>query len=560
MIIRHIAINHYRGIRTLNWAPSEGMVALIGHGDATKTTILDAVEVALAGRFNQVVSDSDFFGFDTATPVTIEVTIAGAPDGFLTESRYGLLQRGWEAATSTLHDEPGDAYEPVLTIRFQATKSMEPAWTVVNDRDPDGKPFHSSDRAQLNVMRLGGDVNRHLAWGRGSALTRATEGHEGLREVLSDAGRQARDSIAGADLPALKSASVKAQEAATTMGAIVRSSYGPGLGLWTGQTAGMLGLNDGVIPVTSSGLGSRRLIAMGIETLAVNAGGILLIDEVESGLEPHRLRHLLMKLSGLGCGQVLFTTHSVITLLELRARELHVVRCNEGVVTVAVGTEELQPVVRSMPEAFLSHRVLVAEGKTEVGLARGLETLWANARGTPLTHTGAIVVDGGGSSAKQRAGALAPLGFSVAMFLDSDRAGAAPDIAWQEQTAVKVFPWEGGMCTEERVMADLPTASLQAVLRLAESLNSPDAVQAHCKAQPALASVTTLDIATWLSEGVTEADVRKALGAAAKTGEWFKRVEKGERLGQLIAEHWPSIATTSLGRGLTAIADWLYAQ
>jgi hypothetical protein len=557
--IRHVKVANFRGIKNLVWTPSEGLVCLVGHGDATKTTILDAIELALAGRFNQTVSDADFFQFDTSSPVAVEVSVSGVPDEFLTEGRYGLLQRAWDAATGTLHDEPGTAFEPVLTIRFQADKAMEPNWTVINDRDPDGKTFHSSDRAKLCVMRIGADVNRHLSWGRGSALTRATEGDERMREVLSDAGRQARDSIAGADMPVLKDAALKAQVAATDIGAIVRSSYAPGLGLWSGQTAGIIGLHDGPVPITSSGLGSRRLVAIAIETLAVKAGGVLLIDEIETGLEPHRLRHLMNKLRGMGCGQVFFTTHSTVALIELNARDVNLVRCTGGTVTVVAGTEDLQEVLRSMPEAFLSHRVLVAEGRTEVGLTRAFEPLWETDRGRPLTHTGGVVVDGGGSNAKVRAGALSRLGFEVAMFLDADVAHAAPDTAWQESTKVKVFPWADGMCTEERIMSDLRAPTLQGVLQLAIDENGPARVLANCQAEHALSAVQTLTVADWLAAGITEPDVRAALGQAAKKGDWFKRIDRGEALGHLLAEQWVTIAATPLGHGLASLATWLYA-
>lgn len=557
MFIRHIKISNFRGIRSLEWAPAAGLVALVGHGDSTKTTILDAIELTLAGRFNQTISDADFFNFDTSTPAVVEVSVAGVPDELLTESRYGLLLRGWESTAKKLHDEPAD-FEPVLTIRFQATKSMEPLWAVVNDRDPDGKPFRSGDRALLSVMRIGADINRHLAWGRGSALTRATEGDEGLREVLSDAGRQARESIAGANMPTLKAAAEKAQTAATAMGAIVRSTYGPGLGSLSGQTSGMLGLHDGPVPVTSSGLGSRRLVAIAIETLAVSTGGILLIDEIETGLEPHRLRHLLKQLRGLGCGQVFFTTHSEVALLELRATDLHVVRNAQGVIEVAEGTKELQPILRAVPEAFLGHRILVAEGRTELGLARGIESLWETAKGKPLTHTGAVVVDGNGSHARQRACHLARLGFAVALFVDADV--AAPDAAWEKKNGVRVLAWEDAMCTEQRVMTDLPVAALSEAVQLAANFSSRESILVQCQSQPVLSGITSLRIEDWIAAGVSEADVRRALGQVSKVSEWFKRFDKGQALGALIAENWTAIADAPLGQGLDSVAAWLYAE
>ena len=50
MKIRHIKINNFRGIRALNWMPSEGITCLIGSSDSCKSTILDAIDYTLGAR------------------------------------------------------------------------------------------------------------------------------------------------------------------------------------------------------------------------------------------------------------------------------------------------------------------------------------------------------------------------------------------------------------------------------------------------------------------------------------------------------------------------------
>ncbi len=47
MRIVFIEIQNYRGIKKLAWAPSAQVNCLIGPGDSTKTTILDAIELVL---------------------------------------------------------------------------------------------------------------------------------------------------------------------------------------------------------------------------------------------------------------------------------------------------------------------------------------------------------------------------------------------------------------------------------------------------------------------------------------------------------------------------------
>lgn len=94
MRIVFVQIRNFRGIRELDWSPSPGVNCLIGPGDSTKTTILDAIELALSPRSYPFADDSDFFGVDAKNPVEITVTLADLPPEFRTEDRYGLHLRG----------------------------------------------------------------------------------------------------------------------------------------------------------------------------------------------------------------------------------------------------------------------------------------------------------------------------------------------------------------------------------------------------------------------------------------------------------------------------------
>ena len=69
MHIRLVEIQNFRGIRTLRWSPREGVNCLIGPGDSTKTTILDAIELALNPRSYSFADDSDFYDLATDKPV-----------------------------------------------------------------------------------------------------------------------------------------------------------------------------------------------------------------------------------------------------------------------------------------------------------------------------------------------------------------------------------------------------------------------------------------------------------------------------------------------------------
>ncbi|MBM4591325.1 AAA family ATPase [Rhodococcus hoagii] len=64
-------------------------------------------------------------------------------------------------------------------------------------------------------------------------------------------------------------------------------------------------LHDGDVPLSSLGLGTRRLTSLSIQDQAMDDGSIIAIDEVEHGLEPHRLaqvlHHLKKRTKGVTC-------------------------------------------------------------------------------------------------------------------------------------------------------------------------------------------------------------------------------------------------------------------
>lgn len=564
MQLRKVKISNFRGIRALDWTCPQSMICLIGHGDSTKTTILDAIEYALGPRYGQSITETDFHLLDTSQPIRIEVTVGQLADSLIGQEKFGMYLRGWDPSACVLHDEPSDDMEPVLTVAVDVDASMEPRWHVITDRDPDGRDIPPRDRELFGVVRIGAEVDRHLTWSRGSALTRATESVGGVKRVLAEAHQRTREIIDQASLDDLRSAAKKAEEAGIKMGAIVREGFRPSLGgLPSISGYGFLSLHDGPPPLQNAGLGTRRLVALGLQTEAIPAGGIVLIDEVEHGLEPHRLRHVLKVLRPSDeHGQVLFSSHSPITLLELRANELQLVRCADGTTVVRQVPDGLQPLLRTMPSAFLSHRVLVGEGRTELGLCRGMEALWEAQCGAPLPHVGAIVVDGrGGGPAKQYAEQLSTLGFDAALLVDSDDSTLDLSETWQSGANVSVFSWAGECCTEVRVASDLPWAGIVQMVAIAKVGCGSDSLRARIKqllpGQPQLQGDNPED---WRASGVPEADIRDALGAAANAHEWFKNIDLGERLGALLAEHWAALAGTPLERTLTDARDWLYGR
>ncbi len=81
---------------------------------------------------------------------------------------------------------------------------------------------------------------------------------------------------------------------------------------------------------------------------------------------------------------------------------------------------DIQRTVRSAPSALLARRVVVTEGKTELGVCRALVEHWDSTSSTPMPVVGTAFALGGGSDAPRRAQCLAALGYPTALLIDDD--------------------------------------------------------------------------------------------------------------------------------------------
>ncbi len=378
---------------------------------------------------------------------------------------------------------------------------------------------------------------------------------------------------AGIDLDALGVAVATARAAGVRMGAGPVSNSLAQIDV-PPLTGAALTLHADGIPVAVAGLGSRRLLALGIEFAGTASGGIVCLDELESGLEPHRVRHMIQALIAEAKserGQVLFTSHSPTVIEELGAQYLNTVRNDGGDVAISDVPDELTPVVRANAAALLSKRVIVAEGKTEMGLLRACVQPWAESHdGRTLAFEGVAVVDGGGSSAPERARMLQSLGHPTLLFADSDRQ-LSPSPEELGAAGVEVVQWPGMMCTEQRLLTDLSWPAVEALFaRLPEvGLEPRQAVAAMLSTPPAKERLGdrasrpdevggTLD--ELLAAGFDQVLVRECLWRAATSKNargWFKLIDTAQILGE-VAVADDALATTPTGLALATIQDWAY--
>lgn len=575
MQIRQLKVSNFRGISALDWKPGSSFCCLIGAGDSGKSTLLDAAEAALSSRWFSF-TEPDFLNSDTANSIVIEATVGELSRALKSDERLGLYIRGWTTA-GELRDEPVDDDEPVLTVRLTVDATMEPTWELVCDRVEDPRTLSNRDRALFGLVRLAGEDARHLTWGQGSVLARLTGDNKEAAARLAEAYRAARASANLGEIESLADAAALAERFAKGLGAYVEGAYEPGLELGrSGLSSGSIALHDSGVPLRLAGLGTRRLATLAIQKSAIAEGAIVLIDEIEHGLEPHRIIGAIAQLKAdqakaleqrKPTGQILMTTHSDVALGEAGAESLRVVQLARPGRATLIGRpsspDPIRPLMRFTPRALFARRILVSEGNTELGILLGLREGWpARHGGLPIEQLGAAIADGNGEQASSLALALAGLGYPTAMFRDSDTVLAPATVAALAAAGVPVFEYGGSLNTEQAIFTAASDELVQALLVYAREERGDAVVDdnLNIRMQDLGLEIIRGDFGNWflLSE-LNGAQLREAVAEVAARKRWFKDQRIGRGLAPLVARVAAANAASPLATTLGQVEEWLYA-
>jgi putative ATP-dependent endonuclease of OLD family len=278
------------------------------------------------------------------------------------------------------------------------------------------------------------------------------------------------------------------------------------------------------------------MLVCGIQTEILENQHITLIDELEHGLEPHRISRLLKHIKEDTKGTYFFTTHSPIVLRELEFGELNVIHKDNGKVTVrnaaekSAGSFNIQGTLRLHADSFLCPKVIVCEGATEVGFIRGFDDYYVNQGQESLSYFGVSYLNAtGGGNVRGRAEAMHALGYQVAVFVDSDapKHFGAIDSDELEAKGINVIMWDGGIAIEQRLFIDLPWALLIDFLTYAITELMVEVVQN-------VNSKYDGNVLPSIDDWNDTSEYRKAIGSAAKSSGWFKNISLGEMLGKKV--------------------------
>ncbi|KZL41509.1 chromosome segregation protein SMC [Pseudomonas syringae pv. syringae] len=566
--IRDLKIRNFRSIYALDWAPSPGINCLIGPGDSGKSSILDAIDLCLGTRRTSVFGDMDFFAMNVENPIAISVTLGDLPASLLDIDVYGEFLRGFDHTTGAIEDEPRTDIETVITLLLRVGADLEPSWTLFSERAEQQQLERTlpwKERTALAPARIGSFTNTHLSWSRGSVLNRITEERAELGAELARAARQARTNFGNQAAVHLGQTLSVVQHTAQSLGVSVGAMPQALLDAHSvsiGEGAIALHSEAG-IPLRSLGTGSSRLLVAGLQRAAASVAPIALVDEVEYGLEPHRLMRFLDSLGAketVAPMQVFLTTHSPVALRELSGNQLFVVRaCPDRHFALKAGdSNEVQSTLRADPEAFLAKSIIVCEGASEVGFARGLDQWWGRCGATSfLAHGGSYVNAGGGTpdNSLVRGTALLHLGYRVLVFVDADKL-STPGVAEAFLAAGgQILTWRPGRTLEDELFRSLSEQALDSLLAKAEEVVGAELMnqQIQSKSQ---GGVTLEAIQTdRLIDGYIP-EHRELLGVASRirNNGWFKSLTAYQEIARDIVG--PTLPNAELG--FKAVTDRLW--
>ncbi len=554
--IHTLKIQNYKGLQ--NFEQVFGMtdfVCLIGRGDSGKTTILEAISYVLSPSWNLTFYDTDFFNCDISNPIEIEVSLYDLPTSLIRESKFGLYIRGLDKTTNLIYDEIEDSHETILTILLKVEKDLEPKWYVVNNRSAQQPiEIRANDRASFNVFLVSDYIDRHFSWSKGNplySLLNYEDTNSEKSNIIIDALREAKAKIDSESFNHLDSVVEKISTNAAALGVDISNTSTSIDFKDISIKDGKVCLHDDKVPFRLKGKGSKRLISIAIQTELAKLGGILLIDEIEQGLEPDRAQHLARTLKNQKKGQVFITTHSRDVLVELNADDIF--RTRKGENHLFHFDKSLQGCIRSNPEAFFSESVIVCEGATEIGILRGINFHRIENNYKNLALLGIRLADGKGHSQFELARAFLNADYRVCLFCDSDIKKNEAVKAELRKLKVTVVDCEENNSSENQIFKDLNWEGVKELFIHLDIENSDSTIESLKATYKNLGYGNFPN--DWLNSDTLE--IRKAIGDTAKRNSWFKRIDYGESLGLVCCKFYSDKSINSLDNQLKNLFNWI---
>ncbi len=568
--LHHIKISHFRGLKQFEHTFGKGITCIIGRGDSGKSTILDAISFLFSQSWSIHLNDSDFFACDTNTPIVIEGTVVDLPQELIV--KYGNHLRGIRKDGSLLDDMelPEAAQsETALTIRLTVGKDLEPLWFVVSYNGEEPSIIKATDRGKLNVFSISDYSDRHFSLNKGNPLYSLYKQFNGdtilddENKVL-DVVREAKKAFDSSINDKFDAVINRIKEVASSLGIALNEMKAMLDHKDIAISENKVSIHEDGVPFRLKGKGSKRLLSLAIQLSLTQPSGVILVDEIEQGLEPDRAQHLVNTLSKYSGKQVIITTHSSNVITEIPCESLFLMRRGNHTLLHVEG--ELQGSIRKNPEAFFARKVLICEGATEIGICRAINQ-WRIASGKDsVACLGIRFADGAGNSMKHYVSGFHSLGYPTALFCDSDKEGKEiNDLKPHfKKKGICVIDCEEGYNIEGQIFKDVswPVAKGLVSIYLANRVAERKSATIEQASKEVFDNVNTklFPKRQWSESWYDKEDLelRKVIGLLAGDNKWFKRINYGEQVGECILQHYDGLdAECRLKAEIDKISNWI---
>lgn len=537
--LHYLHIENFRGIKNFShtFGP-ENYCVLIGRGDSGKSTILKAIAYLLNPSWNLNITDFDFHNIDVQKNILIEGVFTDIPDEIGSFEKYGQYVQVVDAngdICSNIEEIDGIR---CIKIRFIVDDSLEPKWYVVSDREIGNKEISSRDREKFKMFSVSDYIDSQFSLCKGSPLSRlltasSKQSIQSLRKIFAELSREAYQIVSQTD---------KLNNLKNYVSILKSKANGFGLRLedlvaliefsGSSYSESNISIHHNNIPARLLGKGSKRLLSIAIQMELIAEGGIVLIDEVEQGLESDRIRHLVKHLFRTSKGQVFITTHSNDVLVEAKCNQ--VFHMKKDATMLRHFDSSKQGVLRKHPKAFYGLRIVSCEGATEEGLVRALGDYLRNKTDLGIEGRDIVTIDaGGGNEFYKMAVSFSECDFNVVVFCDSDKeADLAEDKNAVIANHIPIIQCEMGLALEQQIFNHIPWDGVLELLRWAEENNDKTIFPISGT------RLYSVDEIAKLPEKDRE-ETRKKIGAAAKSKQaWYKNINGGEALGEVIMRNF----------------------
>ena len=567
--LRHLKISHFRGIDSFEQSFSNGITCIIGRGDSCKSTILDAIAYTFAQSWSLRLNDSDFYNCDPSSPIIIEGTVSDIPDDLIV--KYHNHLRGITSDGRLIDDmESDDAIEAqeVLTVRLSVSKDLEPSWDVVSYNGTEPSTIKSTDRGKLNIFSVSDYSDRHFSLNKGNPLYSLyrqlnNEPHPENENLVLNVVRDAKNAFDDNLGHRFESVIEKIKSVAGELGITLNEMKAMLDHKDIAISENKVSIHEDGIPFRLKGKGSKRLLSLAIQLALTQPSGIILIDEIEQGLEPDRVQHLVNVLSKYEDKQIIITTHSSNVIVEIPCTSLFIMR--KGSYNLQHVEGEMQGCIRKNPEAFFARKIIVCEGATEIGFCRSINEYRISHNKTSASCMGIRFADGAGNEMINYVLGFKDLSYPTALFCDSDCVNINNRKQEFRDLEINVIDSEDNCSIEQQVFKDVPWNVVKALIKIAIEKVIDDDGKTYEEAEKKIFDATNAQLDCKMAQMTNwyqneSDDLRTALGLAAKNKNWYKKQTYGERMGRCILTSYSDLAESCrLKFIIDSISNWIDA-